>query len=374
MGIIRPSIRSRSLRAAVTALSIIAAGCAGPAPTSTAIPAERTAAASSESPSALATQAPPIVASSPTQSIDPASLSGTIAFSAGSWPDVDIYIVSADGSGLRQVTDDPAKDFDPSLSPDATQVAYRHQTDDDRTSEIFVAEVGGSDPLNVSKADGLADWGPTWSPDGKRIAWNSHAVEGGVGFDLSLIEPDGSNREVVQPGVFVEYPAWSPDGTSIVFMSQEPGASGDDPDYNIYTMAIDGSNVTRLTTHPGNDGWPSWSPDGSTIAFSSTRDDCRTTSAEGCLSTGDIGPYHTLWLMDADGSNQRRVTTDQVQFPDWSPDGRYIVYEGRTGLNVITPDGSAAGRIPLDVADPLFPDWVAATPIAARQTSRSTGS
>jgi Tol biopolymer transport system component len=357
---IRSSMRPRLLCTAVAALSLVTAGCGRPA-TSSAIPAEAKTASPTGAASTLGSQPPPIVASSPTGSIDPASLSGTIAFSAGNWPDVDIFIVNADGSGLRQVTDDPAKDFDPSLSPDATRVTYRHQPGDDRTTEIFVTDADGSNVLNLSNTDGLADWGPTWSPDGERIAWNSDAVAAAFGFDLSLIAPDGSNHELVEPGVHVEYPAWSPDGTKIAFMSQEAGALGKDPDYNIFTMDIDGSNVTRLTTHRGNDGWPTWSPDGSTIAFSSTRDDCRTTDAEGCLSSGDIGPYHTLWVMDADGSNQRRVTTDHVQFPDWSPDGRYLVYEGRGGLSLITPDGVAAGRIQLDVPDPLFPDWVAAT-------------
>jgi Tol biopolymer transport system component len=310
-------------------------------------------------PSESASMPPPIVAPKPTASIDPAALTGTIAFSAGTWPDVDIFVVNADGSGLRQVTNDPAKDFDPSISPDAKRVAYRHQADDDQTSEIYVIGADGSNPRNLSNADGEADWGPAWSPDGSRIAWNSDAIAADIGFDLSLIAPDGTDHVVIQPGVYVEYPAWSPDGTRIAFMSQEPGASGNDPDYNIYTMDFDGSHVARLTDHPGNDGYPAWSPDGSTIAFSSTRDDCGNTTAEGCLNSGDIGPVHTLWVMDADGSDQRRLTTSHVQFPDWSPDGRYLVYEGSGGLNLIAPDGTAAGTIPLDAREPLFPDWVA---------------
>jgi Tol biopolymer transport system component len=354
---------TRTLRVATSTLALVVSACGAPAAssiTSSAAASASTAASASRA-SASASVPPPIVATTPTASIDPAGLTGTIAFSAGSWPDVDVYIVNADGSGLRQVTRDPAKDFDPSLSPDAKRVAYRHQPDDDRTTEIYVIGVDGSDPRNLSRSDGQPDWGPTWSPDGTRIAWNSDAIAADIGFDLSLIAPDGTGHEVVQPGVYVEYPAWSPDGARIAFMSQEAGASGNDADYNIYTMNVGGSDVTRLTEHPGNDGWPSWSPDGSTIAFTSTRDDCENTTAEGCLSTGDIGPFHTLWVMNADGSDQRRVTTAQVQLPDWSPDGKYLVYEGRGGLNLISLDGSAAGTIPVDVPEPLFPDWVAGT-------------
>ena len=354
---------TRLLGLVVCALSLVASACSGGAAPSVAASIEPQAipSASPSMPTEHASTPPPIIASAPTSSIDPATLTGTIAFSAGTWPQVDVYVVKADGSGLRAVTDDPAKDFDPSLSPDAKRIAYRHQTDDDLTSEIYVIGADGSNARNLSNADG-ADWGPAWSPDGNRIAWNSDAVAADIGFDLSLIAPDGSGRVVVQPGVFVEYPAWSPDGTRIAFMSQEPSASGSDPDYNIYTMTTDGLDVTRLTDNPGQDGWPAWSPDGSTIAFSTTRDDCRNTQVEGCLRSGDIGPVHTLWLMDADGPRQRRVTTDYAQLPDWSPDGRYLVYESPGGLNLVTPDGTGAGRISLDVPDPLFPDWVAGTP------------
>jgi Tol biopolymer transport system component len=252
------------------------------------------------------------------------------------------------------VTTGAAADFDPTLSPYGTRIAYRHQTDDDRTTDIYIVDIDGTDARNLSGDDGMPDWGPAWSPDGGWIAWNT-AARADFGFDLGLMRPDGSGRTEIKPGVFVEYPAWSPDGRQITFMSQVSDAG---QQYDVFVMNADGSNVIRLTDAPGEDGWPTWSPDGKTIAFSSNRDDCSRSSAPDCLSTGDIGPYYTLYLMGPDGSDQRRVSTLFAQIADWSPDGRYLVFEGRAGLAVVSADGSAAGRIPVAVTEPGFPDWI----------------
>jgi TolB protein len=265
-----------------------------------------------------------------------------------------VYVINADGTGFVKVTDDPAAEFDPTWSPDGALIAYRHQVTDDRSTDIYVIAADGSSARNVTGDDGAADWGPDWSPDGSWIAWNT-AADAQVGFDLGLVHADGTDRRVVKPGVYVEYPDWSSDGRRIAFMSQvaEEGSQ-----YDIFVMDTDGSNVQRLTTVPGVDGWPTWSPDGTSIAFSSTRDDCSQSSLPGCLSTGDIGPYHTLYVMAADGSAQRRVSTLFGQIADWSPDGRFLVFEGQGGLTVISRDGAAVGTIPVDVGAPAFPDWI----------------
>jgi TolB protein len=128
--------------------------------------------------------------------------------------------------------------------------------------------------------------------------------------------------------------------------------------YDVFVMNANGSDVRRLTTSPATDGWPTWSPDGASIAFSSTRDDCGQQSPADCLSTGDIGPYHTLYVMTPDGSAQRRVSTAFAQVADWSPDGRYLVFEGQSGLTVLSADGATMGTIPVDAGAPGFPDWI----------------
>jgi TolB protein len=282
--------------------------------------------------------------------IDVSSLQGRIAFSSGT---EDIYTVNADGSGLKRLTTSEDLEFDPTWSPDGRAIAYRHQTGDDSTTDIFMMHADGSHPRNLTGSDGRGDWGPDWSPDGEWITWNT--ASRGFVFDLGLIHPDGKGRRVVKPGVYVEYPAWSPDGRRIAFMSPGEGSP-----YDIFVMNADGTDVRRLTESPAVDGWPAWSPDGRQIVFSSARDDCAYSEAKDCLTTGDIGPWHTLYVMNADGTDQHRLTRTFGQFAVWSPDGQYILFA--PWLNVIRPDGTGLTRIPVEEtsAEPEMPDWIGA--------------
>ncbi len=211
----------------------------------------------------------------------------------------DIWALDADGTHARRITHARAQEFDPTWSPDGARIAYRHQTGDDLTTEIWVMAADGSHQRPLTRND-VADWGPDWSPDGSRIVWNSGVGTVGFGFYATTIRPDGSDRTVLSHQ-YVEYPAWSPDMSRIAFMAQEPNATGNNPDYNVLVMDADGSHVHRLTTAQGSDGFPAWSPNGTRIVFSSTRDDCSISDAPDCRSTGDVGPWHDAWRMNADG-------------------------------------------------------------------------
>jgi Tol biopolymer transport system component len=288
------------------------------------------------------------------QEIDVSSLDGRIVFSSAT---DDVYVIDADGSGLQRVTRSGDLDFDPTWSPDGRRIAYRHQTGDDLTTELFVIGTDGSRPHNLTRSDGVADWGPDWSPDGSWIAWNSDRDEpdGGTlhGF---VMRPNGSGIRPITNRVWVEYPTWSPDGSAIAFMAQTPEGTDN---YEIFTINVDGTGLKRLTHSPGSDGWPAWSPDGRRIVFSSVRDDCAYSEAEDCLTTGDIGPYHTLYIMGSDGSGERRLNRTFGQFSAWSPDGAYILFAPY--LNVIRPDGTGLTRIPVEglPGEPEMPDWIA---------------
>jgi TolB protein len=169
------------------------------------------------------------------------------------------------------------------------------------------------------------------------------------------MHPDGSGVQPLSADVWVEYPAWSPDGRTLAFMAQTPEGS---ENYEIYVVNVDGSGLRRLTRSAGPDGWPQWSPDGRRILFASTRDNCRYSQARDCKTTGDIGPYHTLYVMNADGSDQHRLSDLYGQIPAWSPDGRHIAVEGQGGLTIMRADGTDPTLLPIDVSSPAFPDWI----------------
>jgi Tol biopolymer transport system component len=281
--------------------------------------------------------------------IELADLTGRILFDDFE----DLSAMDVDGSNVVTVAGDPAgAEFDGAWSPDGERVVYRDSTrginvDD----EVFVASADGSQRTNITNHP-ANDWGPDWSPDGSRIAFNSDREGGIAGW---IARPDGSGLERLPFPGWVEYLNFSPDGTKVVY----EGATGGT--YDIFVGDLATGERTQLTTTRGSDSWPVWAPDGTTIAFSSERDDCAFVArdANECWMEGEDGEYHTIWLMDADGTNQRRVTTEYGHFVAWSPDGRFLLISGRA-LYVVRPDGT--GRLELraeGIGHALggIPDW-----------------
>jgi hypothetical protein len=195
------------------------------------------------------------------------------------------------------------------------------------------------------------------------------ALSGRIVFDdfenVYAMDVDGSSLVTVAGAQGPEFDgSWSPDGRSIVYRDSTRGVNNDDEidiaaaDGSIKVIGLATGGITQLTHGPGEDGWPAWSPDGSTIAFSSQRDDCGFAARDQeCWRTGDIGPHHDIWLVNADGSNLRRVTPEFGQFVTWSPDGQYLLISG-AGLYVVRPDGT--GRLELHAGGSSgagIPDW-----------------
>ncbi|MDP9020561.1 MAG: hypothetical protein M3N25_07145 [Actinomycetota bacterium] len=248
----------------------------------------------------------------------------------------EVFSINPDGTGETVLTDHPARDGDPSVSPDGTKIAF--ESFRSGGSEVWVMNADGTGLTQLTFNGPAEDRGTSWSPDGSQIVFHSArfpAAEPGPGhssLEIFIMDADGSNQVRLTENNFQDaLPSFSPDGTKIAFNSNR------DLDHEIYVMDVDGTNQTRLTFSPGEDAHPMSSPDGSQIVFHSRR-----------AGTLDI------FVMDADGSNVRRLThTDDTHefFPVWSPDGTQITFTGNTlapdnfDVYVMDADGSDITRV-----------------------------
>jgi Tol biopolymer transport system component len=208
--------------------------------------------------------------------------------------------------------------------PPSGKIAFTSDRDGDR--EIYVMNADGSDVARLTDNPG-PDITPAWSPDGTRIVFGHDNLF----LRVYVMNADGSGVTRLSDGA---NPAWSPDGTRIAFDWQR----------EIYLMSPTGFNRTQLTDTPeGHAFSPAWSPDGTRIAFDSSR-------------TG-YGADVELYTINADGSGLDRLTNDARQqsvTPTWSPDGTRIAFVRGADIYVTNADGTDVSRL---VENAYSPAW-----------------
>ena len=226
---------------------------------------------------------------------------GRIVFHAQRGGDMEVFTMAVDGTDVRRLTNAPGRDLEPSWSPDGRSIVFvsgrnAHLTSSSNSTQLFLMNADGSEPRAVTPIDDHILIGPRFTPDGQWIVFHSNAGPPQPLLQIYKVRPNGTDMTNLSGGVV---------------------AAGRYP----------------------NDFRPVVTPDGDRIVFTSERDATR-----------------ELYVMNLDGSAQRRLTMD-----DWddneartSPDGRALWWTSHGRQNPMIPgSGGSSARIwmiPIDAS------------------------
>ena len=297
---------------------------------------------------------------------------GEIAFSVNATGWNEIWLMPADGSERRRLTEveppenDAAGNMSPAWSPDGTHVAFAGQVgtreEDQRLTEIYVMRADGTDRRRLTSNEAF-DGSPTWSPDGERIAFARVTDPGtpSAHSGIVVMDADGGNEMQITRAVLPGYdlaPAWSPDGLSIAFTRVAASTTSDGPSATIFVVSPEGGEPRRLTDEGGE---PHWSPDGSRIAFTAYRDRFGRTCFHECSMSGEI------YVLEVESGQEKRLTRSKADdgSPAWSPDGNSIAFASDRSnpraheyeLYVMTASGEDVRRLTTNDVWDREPAW-----------------
>ena len=274
--------------------------------------------------------------------------------------------VSMAPGGLRQLTAEENDERDAVFSPRGDVIAVASNRSGTFELWLYPSRQGGIRQLTANPTD-AQDVSPDWHPNGNALVFQSTRIGGtpniwrynfserGVtqltfskfGAEGARYSPDGSQI------IFTVYdatarrsiwmmdaegrnatlmtdgfdPSWSPDGRTIVFA--RPVREGTDRTTDIWLMDVDGTNLRRLTTEKAkSETAPRFSPDGQSILFEMT------------WNPGDTGSgtptrriLREVWMVGVDGQNARQLTLYEGSRPSWSPDGRLVIFSSARGAS-----------------------------------------
>jgi Tol biopolymer transport system component len=348
-GVASPTVAPVNTVVATPSPAIVAVATFAAAPTATPVAAPPT--------------TTPVAAVAPTPASNPSLKPGTdpggravnIVYSAHQPQihDSQIWIMNQDGASQRQLTFTRGHSWAPRLSLDGrrflfSSVAPGAHTSHDPTGggtstsagnhDIYVASTDGSNIENVTSTFNSWDNGWSWSPDGKWIAFSS---DRDGNWEIYKMSATGESiTRLTNQAKSDGWPSWAPDGKSIIFSSDRSG------NWEVFVMGDDGTHVRQLTERPKTyDTFPEVSPDGKKIVFS---------SQFAGRKEGEI------YAMNFDGTGLIRLTSTVAlnNMPSWCPDGRIVFVSDRAGNDdiwIMNTDGSNPTRLTTNPGEDTTP-------------------
>ena len=364
----------------------------------------------------------------------------------GNSDNYDIYVKAIDNEETpRRLTSNEAEDLNPAWSPDSSQIAFLRVSPNRK--EIFVIPAEGGPERKIAEITPLAvPWtqeastmrrtaGPAWSPDGQTLAVTDRCEAQGSSDCIYLLSLDGSRQRITSGAALGDYsPTFSPDGKQIAFLRTVADIGIAD----IYTQAVNEKSARRLTSDNKHAVALAWSVN-HRIYFISNRTgpilpwSITDTGGEARLVAGMAGEVFFLsaaarvneiayaqsyrntniwrtnltargapselligssrvnhspqysadgsriafisdrsggpevWVAKSDGSEQRRLTISasvrSIGSPNWSPDGKQLVYDsvlsGRSEIYLMNVDGTNQRQFTTDPWEDMMPTWSA---------------
>ncbi|MGD8404822.1 MAG: protein kinase [Anaerolineales bacterium] len=289
----------------------------------------------------------------PTPSLTPVGGGyGQIAFASDRTSVPQIYLINADGSNLRPLTNQPEGACQPSWAPDGMRLVFTSpcgsNTDSYSESSLYIINADGSELTPLNTVPG-GDFDPAWSPDGTRIAFTSlrdghkeiYVLEIGTSTVTRLTSTETSEDS--------SQPAWSPSNDLIAFVKKRVGA------LQLWVMSDTGQDAEQIV-RSGQTLWdydPVWSPDGQYILFNQRQ----------------INIAALPWLMQiryedrfTQDPSRLRLGVAGIGNLSYSPDGFWMICEGmddqaNTDIYFMTASGATRTRLTTDPDDDFDPAW-----------------